>query len=269
MPELPEVQTIVNDLRNKIVGKKIMTAKIITRSVWRDGRLPRVGLRSATISGIERKGKNILISLSGGRTLIIHLKMTGKLTLDRSDTKVAKHTHFIMELNDGEIRFNDIRRFGYLHLVKTSKLPDLDYLAKIGPDPYQLGVDDFLAAIKSKNRMIKALLLDQTVISGLGNIYTDEALFRAGISPKLNCRAISVARLGKLHSVIIEILDEAIQARGSSISDYVDADGVQGGYQNSHRVYGRESQPCVNCRRKIRREKIGGRSAHYCPRCQR
>lgn len=269
MPELPEVETIVRDLKKRVIGAGIQRVDFLNGSVWRNGKPSPRSLIHCKIENIERTGKNILIHLSNNRTLVIHLKMTGRLTFEDSRTPLAKHTHFAVKLDRGEIRFNDVRRFGYLDLVESSKLGRVDYLARLGPDPLLISENDFIGIIRSKRRIIKSLLLDQNVISGLGNIYTDEALFRAGIHPRRISSGLSRKRIGRLHQSIVEILKAAIEGRGSSVGDYVDGSGLPGFYQERHMVYGREGQPCFQCSKPVKREIIGSRSAHFCTRCQR
>lgn len=269
MPELPEVQTIVDDLSRTINGKLITELIFITRSVWRDG-LPDCHLfLKARVTGIERKGKHILINFSNSHTLIVHLKMTGKLTVCKPDDTLEKHTHFIIKFKGSELRFNDIRRFGYLDFVESALLSEIKYLAELGPDALEISENDFTRRVKSKSSMIKPLLLDQKIIAGLGNIYTDEALHAAGINPARKGSLISTARLKRLHRSIVLILKKAIASRGSSVSVYVDGSGRQGGYQIHHRVYGLAGQPCRKCGLSIKRKIIAGRSSHYCPSCQR
>jgi len=269
MPELPEVQTIVNDLKKKIMGSKIADIKTITKSIWRNGPPHKRKIIGTAVSNIDRKGKYILIRLSRGRTLVIHLKMTGRLTIENKRKIADKHTHFVFVFDEFELHFNDVRRFGFLDLIEKIEINSTPYLAKIAPDPFEINQDEFIRLIQSKKRIIKPLLMDQTVISGLGNIYADEALFRAGIHPKKNSSKMSKVRAGNLYRSIIEILKKAIHARGSSVSDYVDGSGHRGGYQHKHLVYGKEGEPCPQCGRAIKRERIGGRSAHYCTRCQK
>ncbi len=268
MPELPEVQTIVDDLSRTINGKLITDLKFITRSVWRDGLPDCRQLLKARVTGIERKGKHILIKFSNRHTLIVHLKMTGKLTVCRHDDSIEKHTHFIIKFKDSELRFNDIRRFGYLAFTESARLSEMKYLAELGPDALEISENDFIHRVKSKNSMIKPLLLDQKIISGLGNIYTDEALHAAGINPARKASRISTVRLKRLHSNIVLILKKAIASRGSSVSDYVDGSGRQGRYQIHHRVYGLAGQPCRKCGSSIKKKIIAGRSSRYCPSCQ-
>ncbi len=269
MPELPEVETIVRDLKGRVIGAEIRGVSFLNGSIWRNGKPPSRSLIQRKIENIDRKGKNILIHLSKNRTLVVHLKMTGRLTFEASGVPLVKHTHFAIKLDNGELRFNDVRRFGYLDLVKSSELDKIGYLSRLGPDPLLIAEDEFIRIIRLKRRIIKSLLLDQRIISGLGNIYTDEALFLAGIHPRRISCGLSRKRLGQLYQAIIEILNAAIEGRGSSVGDYVDGSGLPGFYQERHKVYGREGQPCFQCDRPIKREIIGSRSAHFCTRCQR
>ena len=269
MPELPEVETIVRDLRESLVGQTISKVHFITRTVWY--RKPPVQSKLiAGIFAINRRGKNILISLSNGHTLAIHLKMTGRLTIEYPHSELKKHTHFTMDLTNGmQVRFNDIRRFGYLDLFRETELEKRPYIQILGPDALEISKDDFNRILRGKNRIIKSLLLDQSIIAGLGNIYSDEALFYARVNPRSVSSKLSKLKIFHLYDSIIDVLNRAIESRGSSIDDYVDAQGVKGNFQDSHKVYGREGESCPVCGYAIIREVIGSRSAHYCPRCQR
>ena len=269
MPELPEVQTIIDDLRKRVIGNRITNVSFITPSVWRND-IPGAGsLIDAEIVGLERKGKHILLHLSNSHTLVIHLKMTGKLIACDSKAIVPKHTHFVLKFTKQELRFNDIRRFGFLDYIPSSDLPNVGYLANLGPDALEIRESEFVLKLKSKKRAVKAVLLDQETISGLGNIYSDEALFAAAVRPSRIASGLSSAKLKTLHACVINILQTAIKARGSSVSDYVDATGLPGSYQNYHKVYGRGGLPCYRCGSSIKKQIIGGRSSHYCGRCQR
>jgi formamidopyrimidine-DNA glycosylase len=269
MPELPEVETIVRDLREDITGQKILDVKFMTRSVWRN-RVPQIRmLMGALVERLDRKGKNILIFLSNGYVLIVHLKMTGRLTIDNPQSPLKKHTHFVVLLEKGELRFNDIRRFGYLDLVESTKLEKVKYLARLGPDALTISRDEFMGLLRTHKRIVKALLLDQDVISGMGNIYTDEALFRAGIYPKKVSSSLSAVRAKKLYEAMIETLNLAISSRGSTIDNYVGGRGTPGSFQDQHLVYGRQGKPCAKCGRPIKRIIIGSRSTHYCSHCQK
>jgi formamidopyrimidine-DNA glycosylase len=269
MPELPEVETIVRDMNEAIAGARITDIDCLTRSVWR-GRIPsRNSLVGREINKFQRRGKHILMHLSDNHTLVFHLKMTGRLTLHDPGCEPAAHTHMIMKLDNRELCYADVRRFGFIHYMKTSRVNKAEYVARLGPDALSISTDEFIGAVKSRNRPIKAALLDQTVISGLGNIYSDEALFDAGIRPSRKASNVSKNRLRLLEKNIKMVLRKAIMARGSSVSDFVDGSGRKGSYQSHHKVYGRTGDPCFNCGMDIRRVVIAGRSSHFCPRCQR
>ena len=269
MPELPEVETIVRDLRRDLIGQKIESVRFLNRTVWRKRAPSQKEIVGATVDRVERRGKHILVFHSNGRVLIVHLKMTGRLTFEQPSTAIKKHTHLVINLDSGQLRFNDIRRFGYLDLVRETDIGNLGYLAALGPDALVVPRDEFTRLLRSKKRIIKSLLMDQNFLAGMGNIYSDEALFLAGINPRRVSSAISGIRAGRLYDAMIEILKRAIDSRGSSMNDYVDARGQKGSFQIHHLVYGKEGKPCPRCGRKIRRQVIGSRSAHFCPGCQR
>ena len=195
---------------------------------------------------------------------IVHLGMTGSLRVCEPQTEVAKHTHAILRLASGrELRFVDPRRFGRLSVVQAGDF------AAAGIEPLDVDLDRFLALFRGRKTPIKSALLNQKLLRGVGNIYADESLFRAGIRPRRRASTINRDQLGKLFIAVKEVLKEAIALGGSSISDYVDADGEEGFFQLQHRVYGRESEPCLVCKTPIKRVVIAGRSSHYCPKCQK
>jgi formamidopyrimidine-DNA glycosylase len=268
MPELPEVETIVQDLRQEILGREIVGVKILTRSVWRKRVPSQALLIGVRVTQIRRRGKNILVLLSNGYALVIHLKMTGRLRHQDRHEQVAKHTHLIIDLDEGQLRFSDTRRFGYLDLVRADKLESVGYLASLGPDAMEIPREEFMKLLKSKRRIIKSLLLDQTVLAGLGNIYSDEALHSARIHPRRISSRLSLGKLSLLYDSMRETLLKALAARGSSVDSYVDARGFRGSFQDQHLVYGREGKPCRVCGRAIKKITVGSRSSHFCPRCQ-
>src|SRR5271169_507392 len=195
---------------------------------------------------------------------IVHLGMTGSLRVCEPQTEVAKHTHAILKLASGrELRFVDPRRFGRLSVAQAG-----DFNAA-GIEPLDVDLDRFLALFRGRKTPIKSALLNQKLLRGVGNIYADESLFRAGLRPRRRASTIPREQLGKLLAAVKEVLKEAIALGGSSISDYVDADGEEGFFQLQHRVYDRESEPCLVCKTPIKRVVIAGRSSHYCPRCQK
>jgi formamidopyrimidine-DNA glycosylase len=219
-------------------------------------------LAGRKITAIKRYGKFIVASLGGGGYLMVHLGMTGRLLLGGG---AGKHTHAIFTFDRGMLLYDDSRQFGCIEL--SEEFPRR--VARLGPEPLEVEFDEFASAMKKRKTRIKSLLLNQTFLRGLGNIYADEALFRAGIHPEALASRIKADRARKLYDAIIAVLTEAIAAGGSSISDYVDAEGRKGFFQISHRVYQRTGEPCVTCKTPIRRVIVTQRSSHFCPKCQR
>jgi len=271
MPELPEVETIARGLDKRVRGDEI-------ESVWL-GSKPEplkssaeeivTALESKTISGVRRVGKHIVFDLTssngsaaGNTQWIVHLGMTGSLRLSAPDVPAEKHTHAILKLSSGrELRFIDPRRFGRLSIIEQFAAP--------GSEPLHITFEDFAKLFRNRKTSIKSALLNQKLLSGVGNIYADEALFRAKIRPRRRASSLTRDELKRLHASLKKVLNHAIRLGGSSISDYVDADGEEGFFQLKHRVYGREGKPCLVCKTPIKRIVIAGRSSHYCPRCQK
>jgi formamidopyrimidine-DNA glycosylase len=282
MPELPEVETVVRGLRGSLPGRFIREVRLGKTDFIDDPVALTERLPGCRIAGVTRLGKFICIGLdpaiefkpngsvaSPGEclNLIIHLGMTGQLTVRHPGDQVAGHTHCFFSLDDhSELRYTDIRRFGRMLLVSESGLAA--FQNHLGAEPLEITLEDFRARFGSRRARVKALLLDQRVLRGVGNIYADESLFRAGIHPTRIAASLGQKQLTALHRAVREVLTAAIRLRGSSISDYVDAEGNNGEFQLRHRVYQRESKPCVRCKQKIRRMIVAGRSSHYCPRCQ-
>lgn len=258
MPELPEVETILRGLAPRLTGRRIEVAEIVAPLVVKTSL---DGLAGTTIGGIRRHGKSIVFDCSSG-VLSIHLGMTGKLLIDASPSPYAR---VVFHLDQGALIYDDIRQFGRIQF--GAELPRS--LAALGPDPLAITVEEFVARVRVRRGMIKPLLLNQNFLRGLGNIYVDECLFRAGIHPRTNVERLTKPRLAALHQAIQSTLALAIEHRGSSISDYVDADGERGGFQKLHAVYGKEDVACLNCGTAIQRIVIGQRGTHFCPRCQR
>lgn len=259
MPELPEVETIVRALAPRLAGRRILEARFFSRLVCREPIEDRVEGRR--IVSVRRHGKFVVLELDDG-CLAIHLGMTGKLLIAGER---GTYTRAIFTLDDGVLAYDDVRQFGRIDW--SEKLPGR--VARLGPDPLEVGFDDFLAGLRRRNSRIKPLLLNQAFLRGLGNIYTDEALFRAGIHPRALASRLSRARAHRLYEAIREVLALAIENRGSSVSDYVDAEGRRGSFQTLHQVYGKEGRPCSRCGTPIRRIVVAQRGTHYCPRCQR
>jgi formamidopyrimidine-DNA glycosylase len=272
MPELPEVETVVRALRRTIVGQTITGVDVNNSDRIFPAKAKFASLLSGkTFQAVRRRGKNILIDLSGGYTLWVHLKMTGHFYYRPSVEPIDKHDHQVFHLadNGNSLRFNDYRRFGRLRIYPTSEIMNQKGLAELGPEPLEMSVDEFIQLLSSRRRMIKPALLDQSMIVGVGNIYADESLHRARIHPKRLTDSISRRKLGELHGHVQDILSKAIRMMGTSVDTFAGVNGQPGRYQKYLRVYGREAEPCRRCGRTIRREKIGSRSAHFCPQCQR
>jgi formamidopyrimidine-DNA glycosylase len=265
MPELPEVQTVVARLDAALRGKRVSSVILMRRDiVKREPRnLPRL-LGGRTILGIERHGKRIIWRLEPAGELNVHLGMTGHLALNPVRAPLERHTHLRIRLRGvrQEVRFVDSRRFGGVWWSGSGH-PS----TPLGPDALRVRLPEF-RTILSRRRQIKALLLDQTALAGLGNIYSDEALHRARIHPLTSASDLDDDRVRNLLGCIRQVLRAAIRARGSTIRDYVDADGGRGGYQARHGVYGREGLPCPRCGVQIERITVASRSTRFCPRCQ-
>ena len=281
MPELPEVETIARGLNSRVAGDVI-------DSVWLGSKPEPLKsppqeiasvLEGSRIARVRRVGKHIVFDLerknrkqrgfAAHGQWIVHLGMTGRLLIAAADAEALKHTHAVLKLASGrELRFVDPRRFGRLAVVRLERETGQGFVAP-GDEPLGSQLDRFVALFKKRKTPIKSALLNQKLLSGVGNIYADESLFRAGIRPRRRAASLSHAELGRLHAALQEVLNEAISLGGSSINDYVDADGKEGFFQLQHRVYGREGQPCLVCKTAIKRIIIAGRSSHYCPHCQR
>ena len=286
MPELPEVETVARGLHERVAGDVI-------ESVWL-GSKPQTmksppaeiaaTLEHARIAQVRRMGKHIVFDLErngttrSGKTRrivkkrvlparsqwIVHLGMTGRMVVCDPAAEIVKHTHAIVKLASGrELRFVDPRRFGRLSVASSG-----DFEAG-GSEPLEVDPEKFVALFRGRKTPIKSALLNQKLLRGVGNIYADESLFRAGLRPRRRACTITRAQLECLHRTVQEVLKEAIALGGSSISDYVDADGDEGFFQLQHRVYGRTGEPCLVCKTPIKRVVIVGRSSHYCPKCQR
>jgi formamidopyrimidine-DNA glycosylase len=304
VPELPEVETIARGLDTRVAGDTVEHVWIGSRT---QPLKSAAGVIAATLEGkrivrVHRAGKHIVFDLEGearasqtasqtkkgkravrGETRqaaslrrsdqhpsdaqtaqwVVHLGMTGRMVVCEPAAEIAKHTHLIAKLASGrELRFIDPRMFGKLSVHPGGFDPG-------GVEPLEVSEERFVALFRGRKTPIKSALLNQKLLRGVGNIYADESLFRAGIRPRRRAAAITREQLGRLHRAVREVLREAIELGGSSISDYVDADGEEGFFQLQHRVYGREGEPCLVCRTPIRRVVLAGRSSHYCPKCQK
>ncbi len=263
MPELPEVETVRRTIAPRLIGRVIREIRYLS-PLAANGDPDRMAaaLTGRRIVDVLRKGKYLIFPLDTG-WMRIHLRMTGKLLYDGPRTP---WTRALIEFDDGHaLLFDDPRQFGRL---LWSGAPPAD-VGRLGPDALELDAAQFAARLRGRRGRLKPLLLNQRVLSGLGNIYVDEALHRARIHPLASVARLGPARLVRLQRAIADVLAEAIAAGGSSISDYVDAEGRRGWFQFAHRVYGREGEPCLACGGPIRRIVVGQRGTHYCPRCQR
>lgn len=272
MPELPEVETIARGLAKRVTGDVIA-------SVWLGSKpeplkSPAAEIEAALVSkkiaDVRRSGKHIVFDLvttedsprSPAAQWIVHLGMTGRLLVCSPETELAKHTHAVLRLaSERELRFIDPRRFGRLAVIEKFAPP--------GAEPLSISPTDFALLFRGRKTPIKSALLNQKLLSGVGNIYADEALYRARVRPRRRAASLTADELRLLHKGLKQVLQEAIRLGGSSISDYVDSDGQEGFFQLRHRVYGREGEPCRKCGTPVKRVVIAGRSSHYCPQCQK
>ena len=276
MPELPEVETVANGVNARVRGQRILSARLsrykepfkTSRNQMADT-LP--GLR---IDRVHREGKHIVFDLTGSGPShpavqwVVHLGMTGRLLVSPPELPVPPHTHAALSLSGGaELRFIDPRRFGRLALHKL-QAGEQGFRGP-GREPLSISEQDFLTLFRGRKLSIKAALLNQSLLHGVGNIYADESLFRAGIRPTRPAGQLSPQRLLRLRTALLEVLRKAIALGGSSVSDYVDADGAAGFFQLEHRVYMRTGEPCVACGKPVRRIVLAGRGTHFCAHCQR
>lgn len=273
MPELPEVETVARGLRAVLPGRRILSVRLGKTDFIDDPAAVEQHLPGTRINQVRRHGKFLLLDLESpkgdarGLALLIHLGMTGQIVTCPPEAQVAPHTHVFLSLDDGrELRYTDVRRFGRMAILTDGAREEI--LSPLGLDPLEATQDEFLAKLRGRRARIKALLLDQRVLRGMGNIYTDESLWRARIHPMRLGANLTTGELRHLHRAVRHVLTEAIRLRGSSVSDYVDSEGQPGGFQQRHRVYQRQGKKCFRCSASIRRAIVAGRSSHFCPRCQ-
>lgn len=274
MPELPEVETVVRGLKAVLPGRQITGVRLGKTDFIDDPAALERDVPGSRIGLVRRHGKFLILELdrrgdsAQKLSLLVHLGMTGQLVVYPAEAPARPHTHVFFALDDGrELRYTDIRRFGRMSVLPASE--EAQILGPLGLDPLDASATQFAAAIHARKAHIKALLLDQTVLRGMGNIYTDESLWRAKIHPRRLGANLTPKELRRLHRAVQDVLNEAIRSRGSSISDYVDSAGEQGEFQLKHRAYDREGKKCFRCGTTIRRIIVAGRSSYFCPRCQR
>src|SRR6266446_5549500 len=280
MPELPEVETVARGLRQTILGRRILSVTLGKTDFIDDPAALEQHLPGRRIEAVERYGKFMLLRLSAAEgtraaangdaapaSLLVHLGMTGQIAPSPAAQPLEKHTHVCLLLDDGrELRYVDARRFG--RIAYLTEAPLAEELSGFGADPLEVSKEEFANRICGRRARIKALLLDQSVLRGVGNIYADESLWRARIHPARLGAKLSRKETETLRRALQDILRKAIVMRGSSISDFLDAAGEPGEYQRHHRAYGREEKKCYRCKTAIRRAIVAGRSSYFCPRCQ-
>ena len=274
MPELPEVETVARGLRASLPGRRILNVRLGKTDFMDDPAAIEHDLPGSKVSGVRRYGKFLLVDLESSNgnarnfSLQIHLGMTGRIVTCPPDAPILPHTHAFLALDDGrELRYTDPRRFGRIRILEGREKEKI--LKEFGLDPTEATREEFAVKIGERRARIKALLLDQHVVRGMGNIYTDESLWRARIHPMRLGASLKEKELNALYRAVRDVLKEAIRLRGSSILDYVDSEGLPGEFQKRHRVYQREGKKCFRCGAKIRRVIVAGRSSYYCPTCQR
>ena len=278
MPELPEVETVAKGLRQTIVGKKVKDIQAIFPAIVKQKfNIFKQAVTQRKIKGVRRRAKYLLIDLSGGKTILVHLGMTGNLLLAvRPELKASptlncnKHDHLVFKFSGSNacLYYNDQRKFGKIKVFDTDKENQVPELKKLGPDAIDITPSEFADIFRRRKGRIKSALLNQQIVAGLGNIYADESLFEARINPAQKVDELSKPKLIQLHKAINKILQKAIKAGGSSIDNYLNIDGRMGEFQLQHMVYGREGEKCKRCGAKIKRIKISQRSSYFCPRCQ-
>jgi formamidopyrimidine-DNA glycosylase len=270
VPELPEVETIARGLDGALSGKRIESATVLREKVVQPAprRFSRL-LRGDRLASVGRRGKYVVMRLNSGRSLVTHLRMTGRLIVQRPPAGPPEpYTNVLLRFDDGtRLCFADVRQFGRMRLVE----PEEPWAAEVGIEPLspEFSVERFRALLEGRTTPIKAFLLDQRHIAGLGNIYVCEALWEARIHPGGPAGSLSGTASRRLHQAIDNVLRRAIAFRGTSVDDYVDADGLRGGFQNQLSVYGRDGNACPRCERKIVRTVLAQRGTWWCPKCQR
>jgi formamidopyrimidine-DNA glycosylase len=271
MPELPEVETIVRDLQKELLQQRIEGVTLyLPRLIKTDPQQFQGDLRGRRIEAINRRGKNILLYLEEDWVFWIHLGMSGRLFLSSPQQPRIKHTHLILTFTDfaQELRYWDMRTFGWLYLGQKATVLNHPRLQRLGPEPLEMSLPSFQERLRQRQGKIKSLLLDQTLCAGLGNIYVDESLFAAQIHPARTVPTLTDSEIHHLHTAIQAILHRAIAHGGSTIANYARGDGSPGAFRHFHQVYGRQNDPCPRCGTSISRMTVSGRGTYFCPQCQ-
>ncbi|MFQ3584017.1 MAG: DNA-formamidopyrimidine glycosylase [Cyanobacteriota bacterium] len=275
MPELPEVETVRQDLQDLTLGSVVLRVEVfLPRTIaYPAAKDFRQGLIGACFTGWQRRGKYLLGSLDSGASLGVHLRMTGQMLWLKGSMSLSAYTRVRLGLEGGwDLRFVDQRTFGQMWLVPAGVAPEqvITTLQRLGPEPFSTAFSDeyFQTALERSKRPIKTALLDQTLVAGVGNIYADEALFLSGIHPTTPASHLPSVAIARLRETLIRVLQAGLAQRGTTLRDYRDLNGLNGNYQGQAWVYGREGDPCRVCGTPIQRLKLAGRSAHFCPQCQ-
>jgi len=271
MPELPEVETIVRDLRPLLVGRSFQTANVGELSLRRKWDVDwNEQLIGRSVVSIQRRGKWITLHFNDGPWLLVHLGMTGQFTVNAAAEPLPDHTHLRFGLSGraDELRFRDVRRFGSFDLFTVRAQLEAFLDARLGPEPFAVDPKYFQKKLSGTVRPLKAALLDQSLIAGVGNIYADEALFAAQLHPSTRANDLTAKQCERLRMAVETVLIKAIEGRGSTIRDYIGGSGLRGTFQNEFTAYGRTGEPCVRCETPIEVLRIAGRSSHFCPKCQ-
>lgn len=275
MPELPEVETVRRSLLPVVLNKRIESVEVYTKRVLQN-RLDQEFkelLEGRSFRDLRRRGKYLIFSLEDDLELVAHLRMTGRLIYySNADIPLAKHTSAVFHFASGdELRFEDVRKFGTLDLVPAGSYETIKGLDTLGLEPLdeEFTLDHFASLLQGKKTKIKALLLDQTKVAGLGNIYVDESLFQAGIHPERSADSLTPEETDLLHKAIKEVLKSAIAHQGTTFRDYRTGFGQEGSFQNRLQIYGKKGENCPRCGVKLEHKKVAGRTSHFCPACQR
>ncbi|GKS80955.1 formamidopyrimidine-DNA glycosylase [Ligilactobacillus pabuli] len=273
MPELPEVETVRRGLSALIIDKKITGVQLIyPKIIQGDPTEFQTAMTGRRFLKIDRRGKYLLFRLSEGLTMVSHLRMEGKYSVKSQTEDLDKHTHVVFDLDDGrQLRYNDVRKFGRMQLVKTGTEDQLPSLKKLGPEPTPETFDakEFYQTLQQKKKVIKTALLDQTIVAGLGNIYVDETLWMTKIHPETKCNQITMEQAQELHDNIIKELNRAIEAHGTTVFTFAAVNDAIGSFQNELQVYGHKGEPCSRCQTPIEKIVVGQRGTHFCPNCQK